>query len=198
MMAFCNIVTHGRGARVSRLLYNFLHTSRTALSRDLFALQISEASMIIPEETQYPNSSRNKHLYILYKHDLSHLVIGLHSDAVSGLLKLASFFYVHKQYLASLTVITDALQKFTDEKIHERAFDYRNTFDNIQKHGLNLMKKEKLHTIIKSLTIHPFLFEVHSSIIPQELQQDVTKMPIFFSYVSICTFPFRAMLLPST
>ncbi|CAG2215843.1 unnamed protein product [Mytilus edulis] len=96
MPTFHTIRTMLTSNRVLRLLYNFLHSSRTGISRDLFALQISEASMRIPEGKQYPNSTGNKHRYSSYKHDLSYLVIGLNSDAVSGLLKLASFFYVYK------------------------------------------------------------------------------------------------------
>ncbi|XP_063418037.1 uncharacterized protein LOC134700588 [Mytilus trossulus] len=83
--------------RFWRLMYDFLHHHRTNLSSGLFALQLSAAFMIVPEATRYPNSSGNKYHYVKYRHDLSHLMIGLHSDAVSGLLMLASFFYVQKK-----------------------------------------------------------------------------------------------------
>ncbi|CAC5372344.1 unnamed protein product [Mytilus coruscus] len=175
--------------RFLRLLYNFLHSSRTGICRVLFALKISNASMNVPEGKQYPNSSENKHHYFRYKHDLSHLVIGLHFDAMSGLMKLASFFYVHKNYEASLTMIIHTLQKCTDEKIHVLFFDYKKTFDPIQKHVLNLMKNEKLHTIMKSLIIHPCRFEVNSSTIPQELQPDNSRIPSSFH-----TLPFAHFL----
>ncbi|CAC5372330.1 unnamed protein product [Mytilus coruscus] len=62
MPIFCAIRTNGRTDRVLRL-YNFLHISRTALSRVLFAFQISEASALVPEITQYSFSSGNKHNY---------------------------------------------------------------------------------------------------------------------------------------
>ncbi|XP_052083353.1 uncharacterized protein LOC127720674 [Mytilus californianus] len=187
MLIFRNAYTNGRAARVLRLMYNFLNSSRTVLSRFVFVLEISEASMYFSEETQYLNSAGNKHHYFRYKHDLSYLVIGLHSDAVSGLLKLASFFYVHKKYIASLTVITHTLQKFTNEKIDIRFFRYTKKLSHIQKYVLSLMKKEKLYTIIKSLTIHPFGFGKESSIIPRELQPDVTRIyssfhPLSFAY----------------
>ncbi|CAC5370374.1 unnamed protein product [Mytilus coruscus] len=128
-------------------------------------------------ETKYPNCSGNKHNYYRYKQDISHLVIGLHSNAVSGLLKLASFFYVHKNYVASLSVITYTLQKCTDETIYITFFKDIRTFNHIQNHVLKLMKIEKFHTIIKSLTINPCEFEVDSSIFPQELELDVTRTP---------------------
>ncbi|VDH96119.1 Hypothetical predicted protein [Mytilus galloprovincialis] len=185
---FCLIRRHVRVDRVLRLLYNFLHSSRTALSRILFALQISEVSMYVPEVRQNPNSSENKNRYYIYKHDLIHLVIGFNSDAVSGLLKLASFFYVHKNYGASLTVITYALQKYTDEKIYTRLFKQEIRFNPIQKHVLNLMKKEKLHTMIKTLAIFPFTFELESPLIPQELHLDVTRTPTSFYPLSFAHF----------
>ncbi|CAC5365658.1 unnamed protein product [Mytilus coruscus] len=183
MPTLYTIRTMSRTDRVLRLLYNFLHSSRTGISRVLFSLQISETSLRVPDETQYPNSSGNKHHYFSYKQDLSHLVIGLHLDAVSGLLKLASFFYVHKNYIASLTIITYALQKCTDEKIDISFFHFTKTFNPMQKHVLNLMKKEKFHTIMKSLIIHPCRFEKDSSTIPQELQHDVNYFhPLPFAH----------------
>ncbi|CAC5372336.1 unnamed protein product [Mytilus coruscus] len=122
MITFDIIRSHGRIDRFSRLLYGFLHHSRTDLSRSLFALQLSAAFMIAPEATKEHYKPGNKHHYLSYKRDLSHLMIGLQSDAVSGLLKLASFFYAQKNFFASLTVISYILQKYTAEKIYTRAF----------------------------------------------------------------------------
>ncbi|VDI83204.1 Hypothetical predicted protein [Mytilus galloprovincialis] len=102
---------------ISRLLYEFLHNLITGSSRGLFAIQISAAFMVSAETTNYQNTTGNKSHYLRYKLDLSHLMIGLHSDSVSGLLMLASFFYVHENYFASLVVISYTLQKYTDEKI---------------------------------------------------------------------------------
>ncbi|XP_063409119.1 uncharacterized protein LOC134692591 [Mytilus trossulus] len=162
--------------QILRLLYNFLHSSRTGTSRLLFALQIAEASMVVADIYLYPNRSGNKHYYFSYIHVLSHLTIGLNMDALSGLLKLASFLYVHKNYEASLNMIAYILQKCTDEKF-DMSFIYQERIVIlIQKRVLNLMKKEKLETIMKSLIIHSCYFEQNSSIIPQELQLDVSGM----------------------
>ncbi|XP_052083352.1 uncharacterized protein LOC127720673 [Mytilus californianus] len=175
MPTFCAIFNQCRTDSVLRLIYEFLHHFRTALSRDLFALQLPKAFMFVTGKTWNKRNSGNKHHYLKYKQDLSHLVIGLHSDAVSGWLKLASFFYVHKKFLASLTVITYALKKYTDEKIYIGFFVYYSTLNRIQTHAVNLMKKEKLHKIVKSLTVHFLTFIMDSSIIPQELQLDITR-----------------------
>ncbi|XP_052083354.1 uncharacterized protein LOC127720675 [Mytilus californianus] len=164
----------------SRLLYYFLHHSSTALSRVLFALQISEASLQFPEETQYPKSSGHKHLYSKYKLDLNHLIIGLHSDTLYGSLKLASFFYANKNYVDALTVIRYALTKCTNENIDTGILVFKKTCNHSQINMSILRKKEKLRAMITSLRGHPFSFGVGSSIVPQELRPDVTSTPTSF------------------
>ncbi|CAC5388222.1 unnamed protein product [Mytilus coruscus] len=174
MPLYCNILNSGRVESFSRLLYDFLHHSRTGLSKGLFALQISAAFKVVPVTTTYPYSSTNRKHYLMYKNDLSHLMIGLHSDAISGLLMLASFFYVAKNYLASLTVLTYTMEKYTDEIIYLRVFNNR-SIHYIKQHVVKLTNKEKLHTILKSLTTCSFEVDHNSSIVPQELQQDVAS-----------------------
>ncbi|XP_063409118.1 uncharacterized protein LOC134692590 [Mytilus trossulus] len=170
-LTFC----HSSQVNLAKVLYEFLHHSRTGLSRSLFALQFSMEFSRATKATQYPNILGNENNYVRYKHDLSHLAIGLHFDAVSGLLMLASFFYVHKNYLASLTIIKYILLKYTDEKIYLGSAEYERPFNHFQNIVLNLMKNEKLYTIIKSLTIASLLFKMESSIIPQELLLDVKR-----------------------
>ncbi|XP_071122587.1 uncharacterized protein [Mytilus edulis] len=172
-----------------RLLYHFLHSSRTGLSRGLFALHLSNACKFALDASKHRYSSENKHQYLKYKYDLSHLLIGVNSDAVSGWLTLASFFYVHKNYVASLSVVNYTLQKYTDEKFYTVLTTTEDTLNRFQKQELNLMKKEKLYTIYKTLTIFPLQFYYKSSIIPQELQVDVDVTnnhakyhPIGFAY----------------
>lgn len=98
------------------ILYNYLHHSRTSVSTQIFILLLTYANRLLP--TTLPNQSNNKNKYYKYKHDLSHLLMETQSEAVSGWLILASFFYVHKKYVTSLSVIYYALSKCTD--IHPR------------------------------------------------------------------------------
>lgn len=98
-----------------------------------------------------------------------------------------SFFYVDKNYVASLTVITYTLNKYTDEKVYT-SFKDNSTFNHIQEHAMNLMKKEKVDTIVKSLTINPILFFQNSAIIPQELQPDVTGYANIFHPLQFAHF----------
>ncbi|CAG2191476.1 unnamed protein product [Mytilus edulis] len=90
---------------------------QTGLSKGLFALHLSKLCRCVADVSEYQNSSDNKYKYDDYKRYLSYLLIGVHSDAMTGWLKLASFLYSHKHYLASLSVIHYALQNYTDEKI---------------------------------------------------------------------------------
>ncbi|VDI17621.1 Hypothetical predicted protein [Mytilus galloprovincialis] len=98
------------------LLHHFLHHSSTQISRSIFFVLLSFAHQNVPEKLENQSRSNNKNKYYKYKHDLSHLLIGTNSDAVGGWLVLASFFYVHENYLLSLYIINHALRKCTDEK----------------------------------------------------------------------------------
>ncbi|CAC5372325.1 unnamed protein product [Mytilus coruscus] len=64
----------------------------------------------------------------------------------------------------------------------------KQTLSHIQKYVLSLMEKEKIHTIIKSLTIYPFGFCKESSIVPQELQLEVSMIYSFFHTLSFAHF----------
>ncbi|XP_063418464.1 uncharacterized protein LOC134701268 [Mytilus trossulus] len=170
------------------LLYNCLHHSRCSLSGGLIALRLSKACWFALDSAKFPNSSDNKHQYFNYKYDLSHLLVGLHSDAVTGWLLLASFFYVHKKYFASLSVMNYALQKCTEEKIYSTRSEY--TF--IQNHELYQLKNEKLYTVLKAVTIESLIFHGKSSLLPKELQKDaiydVLTHNIFYYPLSFAYF----------
>ncbi|XP_063412278.1 uncharacterized protein LOC134695038 isoform X1 [Mytilus trossulus] len=176
------------------LIHLLVHHSRTGLCRGLLALYSSKACWFAPNTSKYTRrySSENKHQYSRYKHDLSHLLIGVQSDAVSGWLVLASFLYVHKKYFASLSVINHVLQKYTDKKIFTVNVAFAVSavprFTFIQKNELNLMKNEKLYTVLKTLTMDPLLFRRISSIIPEELQLDVTIKHAFLNPLPFAYF----------
>ncbi|CAC5372334.1 unnamed protein product [Mytilus coruscus] len=78
--------------------------------------------------------------------------------------------------------------KYTDENIYLGSLKHKHTFNHIHKLVLSLMKKEKLHTVIKSFTINPIYFKVKSSIIPQELQLDVANTGKFFHSLPFAHF----------
>ncbi|VDI37114.1 Hypothetical predicted protein [Mytilus galloprovincialis] len=100
------------------LLYYYLHSSSTKMSKSIFFVMLSCAHQKVPQISQNQQRSNNKHKYYKYKRDLSHLLIGTNSDAVAGWLVLASFFYVHEHYFLSLDIINHASRKCTSEKIY--------------------------------------------------------------------------------
>ncbi|CAC5412284.1 unnamed protein product [Mytilus coruscus] len=167
------------------LLHKCLRHSRTGLSRGLFALYISKVCRSAPDTAKYQYSLENKQQYSKYKYDLIHLLIGIHSDAISGWLTLASFFYVHKNYFASLSVMKYALQKYPERKKTGRTLP---EYAFIQRHDLNIIKKEKLYTELKAITIDNLIFRKNSSIIPKELQLDVSKSHAIYDPLSFAYF----------
>lgn len=203
---FINMIRNGLAfagnGNIKKVIYHCLHHSITSLSKSLFPLYLSMACRFAPDDASiYGYSSENKDQYYKYKYDRSQFLIGSRSDAVSGWLRLASFFYVYRNYVASLRVINHALQKYTDEKNFTGfttsgfKFDQRLTqelnlpikeYTCIQKHMLNLMKKENPHTVLKALIIEFLIFEMRSLIKPQELQLNSGELigydPLSFAY----------------
>ncbi|XP_071168079.1 uncharacterized protein [Mytilus edulis] len=176
-------------SRISRLqplllLNSLLHHCRTVLSKGIFTLFLSHAHQFEKQAAKIQRRPNNKHQYYKYKHDLSQLLIGTHSDAVSGWLMLASFYYVHKNYSAPLSIIDFVLRKFTDKQL----FLYTPTCLIQNKESMiNLMKEEKLHTVLKSITIKDLYFDVKSSFIPPELHmdninQEIKIIPLQFAH----------------
>ncbi|CAG2238477.1 unnamed protein product [Mytilus edulis] len=112
----------------------------------------------------------NKQQYYKYTSDLSHLVIGVYSDAVVGWLMLASFFYVKKNYFTALDIIHYALSKLTDEKCDNLFSDQiqnKLIFSPKQESAIEMMKNQKLISTLKALTITQVQFESDSQIIPK-------------------------------
>ncbi|CAC5372335.1 unnamed protein product [Mytilus coruscus] len=79
--------------------------------------------------------------------------------------------------------------KYTDEKIYLRFLKDKNvTLNYIQHHVVKLMNKEKLHTLLKSLTLHMLTFHSNSSLVPQEIQQDVSSTPNMYDPLPFALF----------
>ncbi|XP_063424641.1 uncharacterized protein LOC134708212 [Mytilus trossulus] len=161
------------------LLKNLLYHSRTSLSRGIFTISLSQAYQLITETLQQRPNSNNKRQYYKYKHKLSHLLIGTQSDAVSGWLLLASFFYFHKNYLTSLSILQFVLiEKLTVAHI---SLGHSNGVNPIQESVMDKLKQKRLHTVLKTQTYFSVHFNSKSLYVPQELQMDVTDHPIIIN-----------------
>lgn len=173
------------GNQFKNLMHGLLYYSRTDLSASLFTLFLSRAYRDLPHAKQIAFKTNNKRNYYMYKDVLSHLLIELQSDAVSGWVKLASFYYVHKNYLTSLDRIKYVLSKCTDEKINMTLVSENFKLSQNQKTVLKLMKREKLYVLLKHLTFVMLIFSSESSIIPSELDFIVKDIAL-----QICPLPF--------
>lgn len=94
-------------------------------------------------------------------------------------MEVASFFYVHENYLTSLNIINYALWKCTDEKIDITFLLHglKLILNKNQDSMLKLTTNEKLCTVLKMFTISNLQFSVLSSTIPPELHLDVHIFP---------------------
>ncbi|XP_052085369.1 uncharacterized protein LOC127722996 [Mytilus californianus] len=146
-----------------------LHHCKTLLSRYIFKQTIATAYRIIPFALPHIINTNNKKQYKNYKCELSQLLVGVHSDAVSGWLKLASFFYVHKKYLTSINIINYSLSKCTDESF-------------LSKTTPKQMQKLKFIPLLKTFSFPFVTFKMlgsNSSGIPKELQSGRTILGLF-------------------
>ncbi|CAC5422708.1 unnamed protein product [Mytilus coruscus] len=152
------------------LLSILLHYSRGGMSADIITFFLLRAHQIVPQRLQIPQGS-NKLKYIKYQNIISHLLVGVHTDTVTGWIMLACFFYERKQYIKTLSIINYVVLKFTDEKI---PID-KSSLNRKQICALNMIANEKLMTSLQTLTTHTLVFVQRSLIIPTELQLDVQK-----------------------
>ncbi|VDI01703.1 Hypothetical predicted protein [Mytilus galloprovincialis] len=115
---------------------------------------------------------------------------GVQSDAVSGWMKLASYFYVQKNYKTALLLTDYSLWKCTDEKIDSSVVynlfrEAKMYWNQNQEYVMKLTKHWKLYTVLKMLVLQGITFTIESPFIPPELQMEVAKFPVQFS----CEFP---------
>ncbi|XP_052086502.1 uncharacterized protein LOC127723809 [Mytilus californianus] len=156
--------------KIYMLLSTLLHYSRSGMSADIFTFFLLRAHQIVPQRLQIPQGS-NKLKYIKYQNIISHLLIGVHTDTVTGWIMLACFFYERKQYIKTVSIINYVVLQFTDEKI---PID-KSSLNRKQICALNMIANEKLMTSLQTLTTHTLVFVQRSLIIPTELQLDVQK-----------------------
>ncbi|XP_071177883.1 uncharacterized protein [Mytilus edulis] len=160
----------------SVLLYTLLSHCKSELSRCIFKHSLTSVYQQMPCTLLNVNNLNNKQQYKLYKHELSQLLVGVHSDAVSGWLILASFFYGHNNYLTSIDIINYTLSKWAAES------------------SLWMITLKQKKTL-KLMSLLPFPYVVFKNFrlnlfIPTEL-----KPPhIFDTLISISSIPFAHFL----
>ncbi|XP_076100945.1 uncharacterized protein LOC143070586 [Mytilus galloprovincialis] len=172
------LLNHGN---VFCLLKSFLYHSRSSLSRDIFTLFLSHANSRESQRSRI-HSKHNVLQYFTHRRIISQLLISVHSDAASGWLMLATFFYNHKKYMESILIIDYILSKCTDEKIEAPKGVWLG-FNRNQQLMLKSIKHENLITVLKAFTIQEVRFCDNSQILPIELQ------PVLMPDINLCIHP---------
>ncbi|XP_071124298.1 uncharacterized protein [Mytilus edulis] len=110
----------------------------------------------------------NKSTYKQYNTYISTLFLNTRHDAVSGWLKLASFFYKKKQYSTALHIIQYSLLKCTPEKLHHFM-----QFSNIhyELFDLHLFRNMHIVQLWKFLLLASMRID-NSSLYPDELHME--------------------------
>lgn len=174
----------------NRILYHLLRINRNKMEQDICIYFFSKLCQGESQLHSPMGPLNNKQRYKQYKCCQSKLLIGLNSDAVSGWLLLASFFYVHKRYKESILVSEYAFSKCTDEKLYAMNIEWTNDNDEMNKS----MSRRKIGIghILRELTLDTADFYPSSSLIPYELQPKVAGNswchipPVVFSYFLKC------------
>lgn len=173
-------------------MYNFLQHSKSRLGKHIFSLFLSNAHQFVSKSTDGHHRSNNKQHYNEYKHGLSHLLVGLQSDVLSGWLVLASFFNVHKNYPAALAVINHALSKCTDETIslsnsHTLISDFAYN-DKMKEYVTKLIGPDNYIKAVKHLMILMLRIDPNTIAILPELRQDIKHPFTVFPCIPVAHF----------
>ncbi|CAG2193052.1 unnamed protein product [Mytilus edulis] len=175
--------------RMSHTLHTLLHHCKTRLSKGIFFLCLSLGYQRIARP--HIDIANNKQLYKNYINDISHLLVGVNSDALSGWLKLASYFCLQKNHFSSIEIINNCLSKCTNDKISVGTdllpiikLNWK------QKHELKLVAQEKLTLVLKTKILNPVIFAIKSSVIPTELKLEarVNFVPTIFDPIAYAYF----------
>ena len=137
--------------------------------------------------------NRNKDKYKQYRRHLCYLTQNIHHDAVSGWLMLASFYYQMKQYNTALYIISYALSKCTPEKVYGQKDLSDWQYELIKTRTVQILG---ITNILKLLRVSFVDFIPHSSLIPVELELEVTNQPfilppVVYSQFLLCLCHFR-------
>ncbi|CAC5390110.1 unnamed protein product [Mytilus coruscus] len=132
----------------------------------------------------------NKQQYFHYKRSLSHLLIGINSDAISGWLLLATFLYSHTKYQKAFIFTDHVMSKLTDKTIPALVDTSHDpvVFTQIQEYQMELMKQEKITSIVKNLTILDICIDSNALAVLPELKQDAKDPFTVFPCIPMAYF----------
>ncbi|XP_071147379.1 uncharacterized protein [Mytilus edulis] len=153
------------------LLHNiwFHYFSLKQLNAYYISHRCSKLAQRLPVDSAIIN---NKYQYKQYKSCLSTLLTNIYHDAVSGWLMIASFFYKTKQYRKALHIIRYSLSKCTLDKLF---FGMNLSEINYQSLKLLSFNKTSIAYLLKILFVDHILFNIDSTLTPEELLMEGWK-----------------------
>ncbi|CAC5420016.1 unnamed protein product [Mytilus coruscus] len=124
----------------------------------------------------------NKQRYFQYKRGISHLLIGINSDAISGWVLLATLLYSHTKYHEALMITDHVMSKLKDKTIPSLVDTSHDPviITQIQKYQMELMKQEKITTIVKhSINLDICIDRNALAVLPEMKQDTIDPFTVF-------------------
>ncbi|VDI40027.1 Hypothetical predicted protein [Mytilus galloprovincialis] len=163
--------------------YKILACIESLLIKESSAFAIDVCNFYNAQISQYiaqllpPPDTINKE-YLIHKRYHRYLQDGIKTDAVSGWLLYASFYYVTGHYNVTLSLADYVLSRCTTDIVYVAYLNYP---DGMNKYRRNIHSTMTLYEKMKNATIDMVEYLQHSSLIPKELQlmsKDVNEFRI--------------------
>ncbi|XP_052077201.1 uncharacterized protein LOC127715220 [Mytilus californianus] len=135
--------------------------------RDFYSFYTSTILFYSDNFLTFDDIRDNKSTYKQYKTCISTVLLNARHDAVSGWLKLASFFYRTKQYNIALAILQYSLLKCSPEKLY---FGIRLSHIHNEILSLHLFKRMTVTRLKKMLLFNHLRFTKNCTLLPDELQ----------------------------
>ena len=179
-------------SKLSLIVYNLIHKVRSKCVRWTFMLHLPYVFQFVGETCMSTNNmATNKQTYTQeIKRGLPMLLLGLKCDAVSGWIKLGSYFYCRHQIVKSLQVSDYVLTKFTPEKAFGiRHSDLPYTCHKWIEERILIDNRLNINNIYSQIITDDVLFNARpkSDIFPFNCRQDwnffyMSNSPIVFAH----------------
>ena len=142
----------------------------TRILSEICKLYYTRTSQMIVQKLPFHTTNKaNVHVIRRYH---KHLHDGTKSDAVSGWVLYASFYYVLRKYNTTLKIIDYVLSRCTPDMIKRKIVNY--TTNNIKYYTLNVgCSNITLNEKMRLATIDNVLYVKQSTLIPHELKPEV-------------------------
>jgi hypothetical protein len=161
-----------KGYTLLSFLKSLAMSHSTTILSEICAHYYAMVSQNIVQTLPFP--STNKHNIHVIRRYHKHLHDGTKSDAVTGWLLYASFYYVLGQYMITLKIIDHVLSRCTPNMIMIGAINY--TIDVIKNYKQNVCcSKITLNEKMRLATMGNVWYGAQSTLIPHELQLEAQE-----------------------